>query len=56
MIDELRLNPKFLGTDGIIGRYDYCLNLIFLGMINLFFFITFKYLPFYKSWHVRRFV
>ena len=37
MIDELRLNPKFLGTDGIIGRYDYCLNLIFLGMINLFF-------------------
>lgn len=37
MIDELRLNSKFLGTDGIIGRYDYCLNLIFLGMINLFF-------------------
>ena len=32
MIDELRLNPKFLGTDGIIVRYDYCLNLIFLGM------------------------
>ena len=37
MIDELRLNTKFLGTDGIIGRYDFCYNLIYLGMIALFF-------------------
>ena len=37
MIDKLRLNTKFLGTDGIIGRYDFCYNLIFLGMIALIF-------------------
>ncbi len=37
MIDKLRLNTKFLGTDGIIGRYDFCFNLIFLGMIALIF-------------------
>lgn len=37
MIDELRLNTKFLGTDGIIGRYDFCYNLIYLGMIALIF-------------------
>lgn len=37
MINKLRLNTKFLGTDGIIGRYDFCYNLIFLGMIALIF-------------------
>lgn len=37
MIDELRLNTKFFGTDGIIGRYDFCYNLIYLGMIALIF-------------------
>lgn len=37
MVDELRLNTKFIGFDGIIGRYDYALNLIFLGAINLLF-------------------
>ena len=37
MIDELRLNTKFFDIDGIIGRYDFCYNRIYLGMIALIF-------------------
>lgn len=37
MIDELRLNTKLIGFDGIIGRRDYFLNIIYICMINIFF-------------------
>lgn len=33
MIDELRLNTKLLGFDGVIGRRDYFLNLIYILII-----------------------
>lgn len=35
MIDELRLNTKLIGYDGIIGRRDYFLNSIYVCMISL---------------------
>ncbi len=45
MIDNLRLNTKLIGFDGIIGRYDFGLNFIYLCMIGvLFSFPTSAYL------------
>ena len=37
MVDELRLNTKLIGFDGIIGRWDFCLNFIYLCMIGTLF-------------------
>ncbi len=37
MIDELRLNTKLLGYEGVIGRRDFAINIIYLCMINVLF-------------------
>ena len=37
MQDSLRLNTKLFGFDGIIGRRDYFLNIIYICSISLFF-------------------
>lgn len=37
MIDDLRLNTKLSGFDGVIGRRDFCLNLVYMCMINTLF-------------------
>lgn len=37
MIDKLRLNTKLLGFDGVIGRRDFAINIIYLCMINMLF-------------------
>ncbi len=37
MIDKLRLNAKLIGFDGIIGRWDFCLNFVYLCMIGMLF-------------------
>ncbi|MCM1004504.1 MAG: hypothetical protein NC408_09205 [Candidatus Gastranaerophilales bacterium] len=37
MIDELRLNTKLLGYDGVISRRDFAINIIYLCMINVLF-------------------
>lgn len=37
MIDELRLNTKLFGFDGIIGRRDFAINIVCLCMINALF-------------------
>lgn len=37
MIDELRLNTKLLAYDGVIGRRDYFLNIIYLCMLSTLF-------------------
>lgn len=37
MIDELRLNTKLIGFDGVIGRRDFCLNIVYLCMIGAIF-------------------
>ena len=37
MVDELRLNTKLIGFDGIIGRWDFCLNFVYLCMIGTLF-------------------
>lgn len=37
MIDELRLNTKLLSYEGIIGRRDFAINIIYLCMINALF-------------------
>lgn len=39
MIDELRLNTKLISFDGIIGRRDFAINIIYLCMINTLFVI-----------------
>ena len=39
MIDELRLNTKLVGFDGVIGRRDFAINIIYLCMINMFFMV-----------------
>ncbi len=43
MIDELRLNTKFLGFDGVIGRRDFALNIVYLCMINVLFTLPLTY-------------
>lgn len=42
MSDDLRLNTKLYGFDGIIGRRDYFLNIVLICSISLFF--TFPYM------------
>ena len=37
MNDELRLNTKLIGFDGIMGRWDFCLNFVYLCMIGTLF-------------------
>ena len=37
MDDELRLNTKLIGFDGIMGRWDFCLNFVYLCMIGTLF-------------------
>lgn len=37
MSDELRLNTKLIGFDGIMGRWDFCLNFVYLCMIGTLF-------------------
>ena len=37
MRDELRLNTRLIGFDGIIGRWDFCLNFIYLCIIGSLF-------------------
>lgn len=39
MIDELRLNTKLIGFDGVIGRRDFCLNIVYLCMISAVFMV-----------------
>ncbi len=33
-MEELRLNTKFIGFDGIIGRRDYFINILFINIIS----------------------
>ncbi len=37
MIDELRLNTKLIDFEGVIGRRDFCLNIVYLCMISAIF-------------------
>lgn len=37
MLDNLRLNTRLIGFDGIIGRWDFCLNFVYLCMIGVLF-------------------
>lgn len=41
MIDELRLNTKLIGFDGVIGRRDFCFNIVILCMITTLVMIPF---------------
>ena len=43
MNDKLRLNTNFYGFDGIIGRRDYFLNLIYLCSLNLFIILPYTF-------------
>ena len=37
MVDDLRFNKKLIGFYGFIGRWDFCLNFVYLCMIGTFF-------------------